>query len=52
MPPSGPNPYLRTKIMTASPQELRLMLYEGAVRFCRQSLAAMEKTTTMLRLMP
>lgn len=43
MPPSGPNPYLRTKIMTANPQELRLMLYEGAVRFCRQSLAAMEK---------
>lgn len=43
MPPTGPNPYLRTKIMTASPQELRLMLYEGSVRFCRAGLAALEK---------
>jgi flagellar protein FliS len=31
------NPYLRTKILTASPQELRLLLYEGAIKFCRQS---------------
>ena len=29
MTPKPPNPYLRTKIMTASPEELRLMLYEG-----------------------
>ena len=28
------NPYLKTKIMTASPQELRLMLYDGAIKFC------------------
>ena len=27
-PPSAPNPYLKTKIMTASPEELRLMLYD------------------------
>ncbi len=31
------NPYLKTKIMTASPQELRLMLYEGAIKFCHQA---------------
>lgn len=29
--------------MTASPEELRLMLYEGAVKFCRQGKAAMDK---------
>lgn len=38
----GPNPYLRTKIMTASPEELRLMLYEGALRFTRQGLEALQ----------
>jgi flagellar secretion chaperone FliS len=42
MSPSGPNPYLKTKIMTASPQELRLMLYEGAIKFCRQARAALD----------
>ncbi len=39
--PTGPNPYLRTKIMTASPQELRLLLYEGAIKFCNQAKTAM-----------
>lgn len=29
--------YLRTKVMTASPEQLRLMLLEGAVRFARQA---------------
>lgn len=37
------NPYLKTKILTASPEELRLMLYEGAIRFCRQARSALEK---------
>jgi len=37
------NPYLKTKIMTASPEELRLMLYDGALKFCRQSKIALEK---------
>jgi len=40
---NGPNPYLKTKIMTASPEELRLMLYDGALRFCRQARAAIER---------
>jgi flagellar protein FliS len=38
---AGPNPYLRTKILTASPEELRLMLYEGAIRFCSQARTAL-----------
>ncbi len=28
--------YLTTKVLTASPAELRLMLLDGAVKFCRQ----------------
>lgn len=43
MQPKPTNPYLRTKIMTASPEELRLMLYEGAIRFCRQAREALPK---------
>lgn len=42
MQPKAANPYLKTKILTASPEELRLMLYDGAIRFCRQSRDAME----------
>lgn len=30
------NPYLRTRVLTASPEELRLLLIEGALRFARQ----------------
>lgn len=30
------NAYLRTKVMSASPEELRLMLLEGAIKFARQ----------------
>ena len=37
------NPYLKTKVMTASPEELRLMLYEGAIKFCRQATDAIGK---------
>lgn len=44
MNPRGVNPYLKTKIMTASPEELRLMLYDGALKFCRQAKLAMEQS--------
>ncbi len=37
------NPYLKTKVMTANPEELRLMLFEGAIKFCRQALDAIGK---------
>lgn len=32
------NAYLRTRVMTASPEELRLLLLEGAARFLRQGI--------------
>lgn len=37
------NQYLRSKIMTASPGELTLMLYDGAIRFCNQAIKACEE---------
>ncbi len=36
------NAYLRTKVMTASPAELRLMLLEGAVKFAMQAREGLE----------
>ncbi len=35
------NQYLRTKVMTASPEQLQLMLYDGALRFTRQGRQAL-----------
>ncbi len=35
--------YANSKIMTASPAELTLMLYEGAIKFCNIAIAAIEK---------
>jgi len=35
--------YLRTKVLTANPEQLRLMLYEGAVKFCRQARDALSR---------
>lgn len=39
MPPKNNNlnEYLKTKVMTASPEQLQLMLYDGAIRFCEQA---------------
>ena len=37
------NPYFRTQIMTAGPEQLRLLLYEGAIKFCRQAKDSLEK---------
>lgn len=40
------NPYSKikqTSIMTASPQELTLMLYDGAMKFANQAIVAIEK---------
>jgi flagellar protein FliS len=36
LPDSTVNAYLRTKVLTASPEQLRLMLLEGAIRFLHQ----------------
>ena len=35
--------YLRTKVLTATPEQLQLMLYDGAIRFTEQARAALEK---------
>lgn len=35
--------YEKNRIMTASPAELTLMLYEGAVKFCNIAIMAVEK---------
>lgn len=35
--------YQGTKINTASPAELTLMLYEGAIKFCNKALYALEQ---------
>lgn len=42
----GNNPYAAyqdSKIQTASPAELTLLLYEGAIKFCNIALMAMEE---------
>jgi flagellar protein FliS len=41
MPAPAPNPYLRTKVLTASPAELRMMLFDGAIRFLEQGKRAL-----------
>jgi len=35
--------YQNSKILTASPAELTLMLYEGAIKFCNIAIMGMEK---------
>ncbi len=35
--------YNKNKIMTATPGELTLMLYEGAIKFCNIAIAAIEQ---------
>ena len=36
--------YANSKIMTASPAELTLMLYDGAIKFCNMAIAGIEAT--------
>ena len=35
--------YNNSKVLTASPAELTLMLYEGAIKFCNIAIAAIEQ---------
>jgi flagellar protein FliS len=37
------NAYQGTRIRTASPAELTLMLYDGAIKFCNMGKVALEK---------
>ncbi|MCK4873728.1 MAG: flagellar export chaperone FliS [Phycisphaerales bacterium] len=41
MPDTAANAYLRSKVMTARPEELRLMLHDAALRFARQGRDAL-----------
>ena len=34
--------YANTKIQTATPAQLTLMLYDGAIKFCNLAIAAVE----------
>jgi flagellar protein FliS len=39
---TAPNAYLRTKVMTSSPIELRLMLFDGAIKHLEQACQGLE----------
>lgn len=39
--------YQGTKVQTASPAELTLLLYEGAIKFCNKGLYALEENKLM-----
>lgn len=50
---TAPNPYLRDAVLTATPEQLQLMLYDGAIRFALQGRDAVLKKdyeTAYLRL--
>ena len=41
--PNGYAQYANNKIMTASPGQLTLMLYDGAIKFCNLAIMGIEK---------
>ncbi len=41
--PRGYQNYQNNKIMTASPAQLTLMLYDGAIKFCNKAIMAVEE---------
>lgn len=43
MNPQAAQQYLRTKVLTATPEQLQLMLYDGAIRFGEQARAALQQ---------
>jgi len=42
MNPQAAKNYLRTKVLTATPEQLQMMLFDGAIRFCEQARAALQ----------
>jgi flagellar protein FliS len=40
---AGTTEYLRNQVLTASPEQLQMMLYDGAIRFARQGREAIER---------
>lgn len=45
--PNGYTQYNNSKILTASPAELTLMLYEGAIKFCNMAVMGIEQGDMM-----
>ncbi|XAL99223.1 flagellar export chaperone FliS [Phycisphaeraceae bacterium D3-23] len=43
MTPPAPNAYLRNQVLAASPEQLRLMLFDGALRQCRAGLTGLDE---------
>jgi flagellar secretion chaperone FliS len=43
MNPQAAQKYLRTKVLTATPEQLQMMLFDGAIRSCDQARDALEK---------
>jgi flagellar secretion chaperone FliS len=43
MQPQAAQNYLRATVLTATPEQLQLMLYDGAIRFGEQARVALEK---------
>ena len=43
IPANAYSAYAKNKITTASPAELTLMLYDGAIKFCNIAIEAIEK---------
>lgn len=43
MNPQAAQQYLRTKVLTATPEQLQLMLYDGAIRFGEQARSALQQ---------
>ena len=43
MNPQAANNYLRTKVLTATPEQLQMLLFDGAIRFGEQARAALEQ---------
>ena len=41
--PNGYDNYAKERIMNASPAQLTLMLYDGAIKFCNIAIVAVEK---------
>ena len=41
--PQAAQNYRRTRVMTATPEQLQMMLYDGALRFAEQAKAALHK---------
>ena len=44
---NGYNNYAKERILNASPAQLTLMLYDGAIKFCNIAIAAVEKGDVM-----